>query len=133
MKERPPFGDKVDPREAQAKSVEARKANKARREAIIAAFKTEGMTAQDAAQFDAMLLMATRKELVDIATNEDLPADIRRRARVMLKDDDNDAVEMGETLRNRAFGKPKQVTELDGSIQTEQPIIFNGLPSTEND
>ena len=131
--ERKPFGKDNDPREAQAKSVIARKANKERRAAIMAAFSTDGMTAQDAAQFDAMLLMATRRELVDIATNEALPADIRRRARILVKDDDGDAVEMGELLRNRAFGKPKQITELDGSLQTEQPIVFNGLPDTEND
>ena len=119
------YGHGTDARAAQAKSVEARKANKARREAIMAAFATDGMTAQDAAQFDAMLLMATRKELVQIATNEALPADIRRRARVMLKDDDDAAVGMGEVLRNRAFGKPKQVTELDGSLNLPQPKIVD--------
>lgn len=131
--ERSIFGVNTDPKQAQAASVKKRKENASRRAAIIAAFKSDGMTAQDAAMFDAMLLMATRAELSDIAKNESLPADIRRRARMMMRQDDKEAVQMGETLRDRAFGKPKQIAEVDGNLQTEQTMIFTGLPDPKND
>lgn len=132
-KEETQFGKGRDPKAAQEASAKARKANKRRRDAILAAFKSGEMTAQDAAMFDRMLLMATKKELTSIATNEALPADIRRRARMLMSKSDKDAMAAAETLRDRAFGRPKQVAEIDGSLQTEQTMTFVGLPSPEND
>lgn len=127
------IGKDLDPREMQRRSAEKRKANGERREAIIAAFASEGMTAQDAALFDRMLLMATRKELRAIAKNEDLPLDIRTRARALMATKMTMQISTGEVMRDRAFGKPKQTAEIDGSLNTEQKMVFVGIPSPEND
>ena len=127
------IGKDLDPREMQKRSAAKRKANGERREAIIAAFASEGMTAQDAALFDRMLLMATRKELRAIAKNEDLPLDIRTRARALMATKMTMQISTGEVMRDRAFGKPKQTAEIDGSLNTEQKMVFVGIPSPEND
>lgn len=127
------IGKDLDPREMQKRSAAKRKANGERREAILAAFASEGMTAQDAALFDRMLLMATRKELGAIAKNEALPQDIRTRARALMARKITMQISTGEVMRDRAFGKPKQTAEIDGSLNTEQKMVFVGIPSPEND
>lgn len=127
------IGTRLDPREMQKKSAAQRKKNGERRAAIMAAFSSDGMTAQDAALFDRMLLMATRKELRAIAKNEDLPLDIRTRARALMATKMTMQISTGEVMRDRAFGKPKQTAEIDGSLNTEQNMVFVGIPSPEND
>lgn len=127
------IGTRLDPREMQKKSAAQRKKNGERRAAIMAAFSSDGMTAQDAALFDRMLLMATRKELRAIAKNEDLPLDIRTRARALMETKITMQISTGEVMRDRAFGKPKQTAEIDGSLNTEQKMVFVGIPSPEND
>ena len=127
------IGVDLDPREMQRRGAEQRKKNRERREAIIAAFVSEGMSAQDAALFDRMLLMATRKELGAIAKNPDMPQDIRTRARALMNNKITMQMSTGETMRDRAFGKPKQVQEVDASLQTDQAIVFTGLPDPKND
>ena len=127
------IGTRLDPREMQKKSAAQRKKNGERRAAIMAAFSSDGMTAQDAALFDRMLLMATRKELRAIAKNEDLPLDIRTRARALMATKMTMQISTGEVMRDRAFGKPKQTAEIDGSLNTEQKMVFVGIPSPEND
>ena len=118
------FGKDLDPRVSQAKSVEARKANKERREAVLSIIKAEPLPAEVAAKSDAMLLNATQEELVALSLNPNAPVDIRRRARLLVGQDDELAIKVSETMRNRAFGKPAQSVVI-GTGQTPPPPVYN--------
>ena len=130
-----PFGSKeqIDPREAQRRSAKKRKENRNRLAAIAAAFDFSAATREELELIDRHFLVMTKRELMDFARDESKPADLRARARQWLHDTDTDGVAMGEAIRNRAFGKPKQTTEIDGTLQTEQTMIFTGLPDPSND
>ncbi len=109
------FGREIDPREAQAKGARAKRLKKSRRDAILAAIKDQPLTADLAATTDALLLNATNAELKAISTNEDLPTDVRRRARLLLSKDDKLAMKTAEVMRNRAFGKPIQAVAVENT------------------
>lgn len=96
-----------------AASIVARRKKKERREVILSYFRSKGLTAEESALNDALLLCATADELARIAASEELPTDIRRRARILMGKDDTKAVTMAEILRDRAYGKPKQMTEVE--------------------
>lgn len=101
----------------------ARREKKARREAILAILKAEPLSPEDEEDFSRRLLNATKDELLEIAKNEELPSYIRRRARLLVGNDDEKAVDMAERILDRAYGKPKQKTELDASIKDLQPVV----------
>ena len=124
------FGRDIDPRVAQAKGVEARKANKERREAVLSIIKAEPLPAEVAAKSDAMLLNATQDELVALSVNPNAPVDIRRRARLLVGQDDELAIKVSETMRNRAFGKPAQSVMI-GTGQTPPPPVYNIIYENE--
>ena len=124
------FGKDLDPRVAQVKSVEARKANKERREAVLSIIKAEPLPAEVAAKSDAMLLNATQDELVALSVNPNAPVDIRRRARLLVGQDDELAIKVSETMRNRAFGKPAQSVMI-GTGQTPPPPVYNIIYENE--
>lgn len=127
------FGVNVDPREAQKRSAKRRKENNNRLAAIVAAFDFSAATKEELELIDRHFLVMTHHELAEFAKDTSKPADLRARARQWLHDTDTDGVAMGEAIRNRAFGKPKQTTEIDGTLQTEQTMIFTGLPDPSND
>lgn len=124
------FGKDVDPQVAQAKSVEARKANKERREAVLSIIKAEPLPADVAAKSDAMLLNATQDELLALSVDPNAPVDIRRRARLLVGKDDELAIKVSETMRNRAFGKPAQSVVI-GTGQTPPPPVYNIIYENE--
>lgn len=124
------FGKDVDPQVAQAKSVEARKANKERREAVLSIIKAEPLPADVAAKSDAMLLNATQEELLALSVDPNAPVDIRRRARLLVGKDDELAIKVSETMRNRAFGKPAQSVVI-GTGQTPPPPVYNIIYENE--
>ena len=126
----PRFGIDVNPQVAQAKSVEARKANKERREAVLSIIKAEPLPADVAAKSDAMLLNATQEELVALSVDPNAPVDIRRRARLLVGQDDELAIKVSETMRNRAFGKPAQSVVI-GTGQTPPPPVYNIIYENE--
>lgn len=101
----------------------ARREKKARREAILAILKAEPLSPEDEEDFSRRLLNATKDELLEIAKNDELPSYIRRRARLLVGNDDEKAVDMAERILDRAYGKPKQKTELDASIKDLQPVV----------
>lgn len=118
------FGRDIDPREAQAKGAEAKRLKKSRREAILKAIKDQPLTADLAATTDALLLNATNAELKAISTNEDLPTDVRRRARLLLGNDDELAMKTAEVMRNRAFGKPIQAVAVENTTPPPPSTII---------
>lgn len=124
------FGRDVDPRVAQAKSVETRKANKERREAVLSIIKAEPLPADIAAKSDAMLLNATQEELVALSVDPNAPVDLRRRARLLVGKDDELAIKVSETLRNRVYGKPAQSVVI-GTGQTPPPPVYNIIYENE--
>ena len=124
------FGKDIDPREAQRKGVEARKANKERREAVLSIIKAEPLPADVAAKSDAMLLNATQDELVALSVDPNAPVDIRRRARLLVGQDEELAIKVSETMRNRAFGKPAQSVVI-GTGQTPPPPVYNIIYENE--
>lgn len=117
------FGQEVDPREAQRKAVDSRLLKKSRREAIMSIIKEQPLTADLAAVTDAMLLNATNAELQAIAMNEDMPTDVRRRARLLIGGDDELAMKTAETMRSRVFGKPAQAVVMS-TTETPPPSII---------
>lgn len=124
------FGRDVDPRVAQAKSVETRKANKERREAVLSIIKAEPLPADIAAKSDAMLLNATQEELVALSVDPNAPVDLRRRARLLVGKDDELAIKVSETMRNRVYGKPAQSVVI-GTGQTPPPPVYNIIYENE--
>lgn len=62
---------------------------------------------------DAILLAMTAEQLVEFCNNPKMPAEARRRARLLSSKSDKEAVEMGERIRDRVFGKPIQTVESD--------------------
>lgn len=126
----PRFGVDVNPREAQRKGVEARKANKERREAVLSIIKAEPLPADIAAKSDAMLLNATQEELVALSVDPNAPVDLRRRARLLVGKDDELAIKVSETMRNRAYGKPAQSVVI-GTGQTPPPPVYNIIYENE--
>ena len=93
-------------------------------EAVLSIIKAEPLPAEVAAKSDAMLLNATQEELVALSINPNAPVDIRRRARLLVGQDDELAIKVSETMRNRAFGKPAQSVVI-GTGQTPPPPVYN--------
>ena len=118
--ERGIYGKNVDARQAQAKSVEARKRNKNRIAAFLSTIKTEPVTEREADEMDRHFLQMTSEELRAYAEDNRNPADLRVRARQWLHKNDKDGLMMGEMIRNRSFGKPVQRNQHD--IRTDRPI-----------
>lgn len=114
MKQKP-FGTEgqIGAREAQRRSVEKRKYNQDRLAAILAEFKHRPADREQLDEADRLFLTMTKKELHAFAYDDNKPADLRARARQWLHEADKDGVEMGEKIRDRSFGKPKQSIEAE--------------------
>lgn len=80
------------------------------------------MTKDKVKEIDALLLAMNNEDLKKVAGDSSLPTYMRRRARMLMKDDDYAAVDMSEKMMDRAFGKPKQ--ELDADLSGTGPIIL---------
>lgn len=102
----------------------AKRQKKAMREMIVEKFRNgEPLTAECEELFAQLLLSAPQAVLEEIATDKELPVYIRRRARLMMSKDDEKAVDMIERVLDRAFGKPKQKTEMDARLKDMQPVV----------
>lgn len=104
-------------------SGEAKREKKARREVILGLFRSEPLSPEDDQLFSQLLLNATNDELREIATNNELPTYMRRRARLLVGQDDDKAVDMAERILDRAFGKPTQKQEVDAKFKDMQPVV----------
>ena len=124
------FGTNIDPMEAQRRSVEARKANKARKEAVLSLLNEEGWDDQDMATIGARMLVATKDELIALAKNESLPNDLRRRAYAMIDKDNDRAVSMGQQIRAEVYGKPRQKVDL-GIEEAPPATVINVIDASK--
>lgn len=112
--------DELDPREAQRRGAQAKREKKQRIAAILEAFDAQPITADEALMMDRVLITMTEKELREFSKDEAKPYEMRRRALMILGDDADAAVALGEKARDRAFGKPMQKNDLN--LKTERPI-----------
>lgn len=132
--ERGIFGTNIDPRQAQAKGVEARKANKERLAAIRDTLNIRPITQQEIDEWDSMLLSCTRRQLAEVVQNEELPLVMRNRARLLLGKAGEitalDSFGVEEKMRDRCFGKPVQ--KVDAQVQAAPaPIIADVFAQDE--
>ena len=110
----------------------ARRAKSERLRLWLERLQVEPMTKEEADEMDAALLAMTRKQLEKLVEDEAYPASVRRRARLLILRDDEKALHASEVLRDRVFGKPKQVNDID--LQQAPPIalvqIYDRLTDT---
>lgn len=104
-------------------SGKARKEKAEHKAALLAILKAAPLSPEDEEDISRRLLNATQDQLTEIAVNKDLPVYIRRRARLLMSKDDEKAVDMAERILDRAYGKPKQKTELDATLKDMQPVV----------
>jgi hypothetical protein len=84
-----------------------------RKREIAQALQFMPMDKATSTMIDAILLAMTAEQLVEFCNNPKMPAEARRRARLLSSKSDKEAVEMGERMRDRVFGKPIQTVESD--------------------
>jgi len=111
----------------------ARREKKSAKDALLAIFNTEPLSPEDEEDISRRLLNANTAQLRAVAANDDLPVYIRRRARLLMAKEDEKAVDMAERILDRAYGKPKQKTELVADLQARRTPVFKGLPDPKND
>lgn len=111
----------------------ARRKKKSTKAALLAIFNTEPLSPEDEEDISRRLLNATKDQLNNVSVNEDLPVYIRTRARLMMAEDDDKAVDIIERILDRAYGKPKQKAEVVADLQARRAPVFNGLPDPKND
>lgn len=99
-----------------------RREDKQRRADLMALFKIEPLSAELVRNAYSVLLAMNVKQLTELAKNENMPIFLRRKARLLLQQDDILASEVTETMLDRAFGKPKQA--LDMGIAQKPPITI---------
>ncbi len=99
-----------------------RREDKQRRADLMALFKVEPLSAELVRNAYSVLLAMNVKQLTELAKNENMPIFLRRKARLLLQQDDILASEVTETMLDRAFGKPKQA--LDMGIAQKPPITI---------
>lgn len=99
-----------------------RREDKQRRADLMALFKVEPLSAELVRNAYSVLLAMNVKQLTELAKNENMPIFLRRKARLLLQQDDILASDVTETMLDRAFGKPKQA--LDMGIAQKPPITI---------
>lgn len=104
-------------------SGKARKERADKKAALLAILNTEPLSPEDEEDISRRLLNASEEKLTEIAFDKSLPVYIRRRARLLMAKDDDKAVDMAERILDRAYGKPKQKTEVDARLKDLQPVV----------
>lgn len=126
------FGKNIDPREAQRLSAQKRRENTERREAMMAILKGEGWTDAEMAAAGARMLVATKAELIELAKNEQVPNDLRRRAVAMIDKDNDRAISMGQTIRAEVYGKPRQKVDI-GIDEAPPATVINVIDASKEE
>ena len=91
---------------------------------LFAAFKVEPIDPQTLRDADAVLLAMTPDQLSEFTKRKDVPAEMIRRARLLLNADDEIARDMGEKMRDRVMGKPRQAMDVEVEA-CPPPVIAN--------
>ena len=91
---------------------------------LFAAFKVEPINPQTLRDADAVLLAMTPDQLSEFTKRKDVPAEMIRRARLLLNADDEIARDMGEKMRDRVMGKPRQAMDVEVEA-CPPPVIAN--------
>lgn len=115
---------------ASAKAAKERADKKA---ALLAILNTEPLSPEDEEDISRRLLNASEEKLTEIAFDKSLPVYIRRRARLLMAKDDDKAVDMAERILDRAYGKPKQKTEVDARLKDLQPVVVADFGITKDE
>lgn len=103
--------------------------NAQRRRDLLALFGVEPLSAAMVKTADSVLLAMNTEQLKVLAADEDMPVYLRRRARLLLQQDDSASFETAERMLDRAFGKPKQAVVMD--VAQKPPIMV--LPDEVED